>query len=136
MAVAVWVFAMTFSMVTHLLGLSYNEIRKSLKLYLFFFGLVFYIATFYCYGRIYIEIRQVKRRITVENTFQNGHTALRAGSKEAKTMSMVISALTLCYLPYFMVSMPRLSGIKELMHRHNEKVRDSSGIHCLHCSVI
>ena len=110
-ALVVWIYGVTFSSVSHLIGLSYPEIMKSTTLYASFSGITTYVAIFYCYGKTYQEIRRVKRRIALENTFQNDHTAVREGSKAAKTTAIIIGALTLCYIPLITVYI--LSGQRE-----------------------
>ena len=103
MAVAVWVFGTTFSTVSHLIALSHYKIYQLLWFTIPYLGIIFYIAIFYCYGKIFQEIRKVKRRIRVENIIPNNHTSVRESSKAAKITTMVIGALTLCYLPLFTV---------------------------------
>ena len=102
MAVTVWASGISFPAVFHVIGQSYPSIRKSLMSYMPYFSLVFHIMILYCYGRIFLEIQRVRRRIAVENTFQsfqNDHAVIQQDSKAAKTMATVIGVLSICYLP-------------------------------------
>ena len=101
LALAVRIFGLSFSHLCHLIGLSYPKVRKTFLSCLGYSGVIFYLVIFYCYGRIFQEIQKVKRRITVENTVENDPTAIKENSNAAKTMVIVISGLTLCYLPSF-----------------------------------
>ena len=98
-AFALWIFGTAFSCLCHLIGRPYPQVRRVLLLSLTYSAIAFYIAIFYCYGRIFHEIQRVKRRIKVENAVENDQTVIKEGSKAAKTSAIVISALTLCYLP-------------------------------------
>ena len=117
MAFVVGVFGTTFSILCHLIGLSYPKTRNTLLLCLNYSGLIFYIAIFYCYGRIFHEIQKVKRRITAENTLENDRTNIKENSNAAKTMAIVIGALTLCYLPSLMDNIWSLSNKRENIPR-------------------
>ena len=123
MAIGVRLFATTFALAGDLIGLSYPVIRRLFWVYVPYLGLIFYIAIFYCYGRIFREIRRVRRRIiTVENTFKTDSTATRNNSNAAKTTLIVIGAITISYLPYITAYILWPSSETELTARKLESL--------------
>ena len=120
MAVAVWIIGTIVTMISHLIGLSNPKLHRMLWLHVNYFGIIFYAAILYCYGRIFREIQQVKRRIAIENSFHSSQTTLRESSKAAITTAIVIGALTLCYLPSTIVYIQWPSNEKEHIKRGME----------------
>ena len=99
MTLAVWTLGTALPLVGYFTRLISPKTARNVWSYLPCLSATLYVAIFYCYGRMFKEIQRVRRRISVENTYHNGHTALQQSSKTAKTMVLVIAALTLCYLP-------------------------------------
>ena len=99
MAVAIGIFGTTYSLTSHLIGLRYYNVYRLLWMIIPYLGITFYVAIFYCYGKIFQEIKKVNRRISAQNTARSDHIAVREGSKVAMTTAMVIGALTMCYFP-------------------------------------
>ena len=122
LAFAVRIFGTSFSPLCHLIGLSYPNVRIIFLLCLNYSGVLFYLIIFYCYGRIFQAIQKVKRRITVENTVENDRTAIKENSNAAKTMVIVIGALTLCYLPSFIEYIWWSSSKQENIPKESEAV--------------
>ena len=95
----VWVTWIALPLASLLIGFSHPTTHRRLGQAIPYLCGIFYILVIYCYIRIFVEIRKVKRKISIENTVRNGTDSTHQNRNAAVTTLIVIGAYTLCCLP-------------------------------------
>ena len=108
-ALIAWTIGIALPPITYAIGLPYPHIHQWFWLFWSYLGCLFYFAVVYCHARMFKEVMRVRRAIRAQSRWteqhleHNHHRVIRRHSKVAMTTAIVISALTVCYMPHYLL---------------------------------